>query len=354
MQKDSKTLFDEGFDHYKKGDLKNAAACFRAAGENGHQKSVGILLNIYESPEYDITPERFLGEIKHFANKGNFFAMIHLGRIRVGSYGTFEQHKPPFARYDFSKEVGPVTDDEIAWVDEAISGAEKKCTDNGIDSFEGLGMDYLKAADAYEKWQRLLHSEQQDNGMQVEAMEKACACIEQGTKWARKYLPNTQGPLNMFNEAAVNYKDKLDSLRRMKEEDEERGQTQYEVMRELFEKMQKELVPNDSVKQFLELMEKSQNLLNKHYPAKNQADIQMYTEAAKYAIEASRLVGVPDELIQSANEYIKNCQEIITSATVKIIAGDELERRERQKPVESSNPCRPKCRNTNETGVHVS
>ena len=37
MQKDSKTLFSEGFEHYEKGDLQAAADCFRAAGEQGHQ-----------------------------------------------------------------------------------------------------------------------------------------------------------------------------------------------------------------------------------------------------------------------------------------------------------------------------
>ena len=87
MDKNLQVLCDKGYGHYKKGELKEAVDCFREAGEKGHHGAVYVLIQIYESPEYVIPPEDFVDEIKHFADLGNYYAMINLGRLMAGSKG---------------------------------------------------------------------------------------------------------------------------------------------------------------------------------------------------------------------------------------------------------------------------
>ena len=314
MKENPEAIFDEGFEHFNKGDIKTAVGCFRTAGEQGFQEAIRSLLGIYELPDYDITPEHFIKEVEYFANLGNFYAMLYLGRIRVGSYDTL-QPKPSFGSYDFSKEVGAVEDNGIKWVDKAVGGLEKICTDRGLDSFEGLDFLYCDAVFAYNKWERLLRN-QPDSNKNLEAIEKACACIDQSIRWAKKYLPNTQDKLDYFIELEKTFKGSLNNMREMRD--------MWESMREVA------FLAGDGKNQFMELMTKFYELLKKHTPAKSQNDIEMIKKAMNYAKEASQLDGVPSDLVQKAKEYFKNCEEMIKAANLRF-ALEKIEESDKEK-----------------------
>ena len=75
---------------------------------------------------------------------------------------------------------------------------------------------------------------------------------------------------------------------------------------------------SDAVKRFSKLMEKSNKLFKKHSPAQNSSDLEKYVEATQYAIEASKISGLPSDLVAMGKEYANNCREITTSAAEKL------------------------------------
>ena len=189
MQKDRKTLYNEGIEYAEKGDYANAVKSLKGACDLGSQNAFNMLLALYGDVSSPISAEEFVKEIKHYSSVGNFFAKLHLGMIATGVVSNPYSRK--FNERDFTNVFDSKSKTGSDIMSEAISEAEKKSIESGEEAYEILGLNYFEAAYAFR------HSaKNHDVGGAspnldkcLSYLEKAIECSDKGLAWARKYMP---------------------------------------------------------------------------------------------------------------------------------------------------------------------
>lgn len=322
-------FYNKGDTAFDNGDFQGAVKNFRQGAEMGHQRCFSMLLTVYGSGRYNITPKEILNELVHYSAKENIYALLYLGRIRLGKLENVTNPVISSNHAAFASAYSQNDYDSVALVDKAANKAKELYEDKGQNTFDALGIECNLFSEAYSIAERRLnhrmmnlkfneikswandagssHTESADeiwlkenypslvhayelNDVAKGYLEKAIHFIDMAIKWAEKYVPQTKGLLDIFIEKAEAYKGKL---RTYKDDPEQR---------------------------FIVLMTKAQNLFKQHAPVKNTDDLEKCVEATNYAIEAISLIGVSNERMSMGMDYVKNCKEILTNAAVKLQA----------------------------------
>lgn len=228
--KTGKEFYQAGDAAIDKQDWQGAVKNFKQGAEMGHQGSAKMLFSIYGSGVYNISPKEILGELEHFSGKENIYAMLYLGRIRIGN---LQRSMIPLFRDNhaaFASAVSQNDYDSIALVERAAIKAKELYEDKGIDTFDVLGIDCEIFADAYNKAEIKLRGKIKDamnapsypeftdwlkvnypnasyfgdlEDAAADYIHKAVRFNEMAIEWAKKYLPQTKDLLEAFEEMAV-------------------------------------------------------------------------------------------------------------------------------------------------------
>ena len=236
--KTGKEFYQAGDAALEKGDLHSAVQNFKQAGDMDHQHSVGMLLSIYGSGQYNISPQEILGELKHFSDKENIYAMLYLGRIRLGDLQNAMNPLLSGNHAAFASAVSQNDYDSIALVDKAADKAKRIYEDQGHDTFDVLGIECTTFSDAYDRAERRLREKIKDamnnpstsnialwlkvnypslrHYSELESVaagfaQKSVRFIDMAIKWATKYLPQTKQLLDMFNVTALALRGKVNT-----------------------------------------------------------------------------------------------------------------------------------------------
>ena len=235
-----KEFYQAGDAALEKGDLQSAVQNFKQGAESGHQHSVCMLISIYGSGQYNISPQEILGELKHFSDKENIYAMLYLGRIRLGNLQNAMNPLLSGNHTAFTFAVSQNDYDSIALVEKAADKSKELYEDKGHDTFDVLGIECSTFSDAYEKAERRLLSRMKDatnassnpenidwlkknypslsnyselEGVAAVYIKKAVRFNDMAIEWATKYLPQTRALLDHFNEMAVPLRGKAGTYR---------------------------------------------------------------------------------------------------------------------------------------------
>jgi len=194
IAKESNDLGDASYDRYnlyrEPKDLEEAVSHYKKAGDNKHPQAVGILLNIYALPEYSISLEDCVADMKKYLKSGDVFAQLRLGILKVGDLSPMDLYGQKFSDDDLSKIKSHNGEEGICLINAAVNGAEFFCATRGIDSFELLKAEYLYAAQGFHVQVTRLLNQGRTRGDEWDCkrlLKRTEHCYEMGIAWAEKY-----------------------------------------------------------------------------------------------------------------------------------------------------------------------